>query len=50
MWHHIRSKILAKFQKDTAVNRKLSVINVMVENGEITPGLASDYLIDIFFS
>ena len=50
MWHHIRSKILNYFKKDVAVNEQLSVVSMMVENGEITPGHASDYLINIFFN
>ena len=50
MWHHIRSKIVEEFKKDTEVNQKLSIMQEQVRNGEITPGLACDCLLDVFFS
>ena len=50
MWNHIRSNILLKFQRDPDVKLNLIQLKDMVENNQITPGLASDKLLNIFFS
>ncbi|CAK8688427.1 unnamed protein product [Clavelina lepadiformis] len=50
MWHHIHSDILQRFKKNLSVTEKLHSLTKLVENGDVTPGVASDILLDNFFN
>ena len=50
MWNHIRSKIITEFKKDPLVNKQLPIMQSLIEESKVTPGLASDYLMKTFFS
>nr|CAB3263874.1 methylmalonic aciduria type A protein, mitochondrial-like [Phallusia mammillata] len=49
MWNHIQSNILSQFKQTMSINKQLPLVNQLVENDEITPGMAADVLIKSFF-
>lgn len=48
MWSHIESHLLETFKKNPNVKKSVSEVEQLAADGVLTPGLASDKLIDIF--
>ncbi|XP_076446546.1 methylmalonic aciduria type A homolog, mitochondrial-like [Babylonia areolata] len=49
MWNNINDRIVQMFKKQPVVAEKLLELESKVEKGEVTPGLAADALLDLFF-
>jgi len=50
MWNRIESQLLSQFKQNSVVNEHLPYITKLVQSEDMTPGLASDVLIQHFFS
>ncbi|KAL8604078.1 hypothetical protein ACOMHN_024903 [Nucella lapillus] len=49
MWNHIHDRMLHEFRQQPGVAEKLFELEDMVQKGAITPGLAADVLLELFF-
>ncbi|KAH9513889.1 hypothetical protein Btru_031673 [Bulinus truncatus] len=45
LWNHIRENIMGRFESQPKVRNLLPVLEDLVVKGHITPGLASDYML-----
>lgn len=49
MWNHISNDVLQRFKENKDVSKNLAELEDLVENGKMTPGLASDLLLNFVF-
>ncbi|CAG5119901.1 unnamed protein product [Candidula unifasciata] len=49
LWNHIRDQVMDRFERDPKVKALLPQVEHLVSKNRVTPGLAADYMLQLYF-